>query len=160
MIRRALVLTRGNLQLGDNGIAPQVARALLAGFCDAETKVRCCEQWLPEFAEPISETGLVVFVDSSSNLEPGEIRSQEVTPSDVAPREHAPAIDPAGLLALARQLYGQVPRSAFVVTIGGESFEPCEELSAVARQALPAALEQIKAILSGVSVPSQAGCWE
>jgi hydrogenase maturation protease len=160
MEKRALVLTCGNPQRGDDGVAGQVADALRAGFCDAGTKVRSDQQWLPEMAELISEAELVVFVDASAELEPGEVRSEEVKARPTSPQAFTHSMTPAGLLALAKQLYGNAPNSAFLVTIGGDSFELAEELSDVVRHAIPVALDQIKAILSGVSVPPQIGSWE
>jgi len=160
MQNRALILTCGNPQRGDDGVAGEVAKALLVGFCDAETKVCCHLQWVPEMAEWISEAGLVIFVDASAELKPGEVRSQEVKARAISPEAFTHSMTPAGLLALARQLYGNAPDTAYLVTIGGDSFALSEELSEVARHAVPVALDQVKAILSGVSVPREAGCWQ
>ena len=160
MEKRALVLTCGNPQRGDDGVAAQVADALRSGFCDAETTVRSGQQWLPEMAELISEAELVIFVDASLDLKPGEVRSEELKARPTSPHAFTHSMTPAGLLSLSKQLYGRAPNSAFLVTIGGESFELSEELSEVARHAIPDALGQIKAILSGVSVPPHTGNWE
>lgn len=160
MEKRALVLTCGNPQRGDDGVAGQVADALRSGFCDAETTVRSDQQWLPEMAELISEAELVIFVDASSELKPGEVRSEEVKARPASPQAFTHSMTPAGLLSLSKRLYGKAPKSAFLVTIGGDSFELSEELSEVARHAIPDALGQIKAILSGVSVPPHTGSWE
>ncbi len=153
MKRRALVLTCGNPQRGDDGVAEQVAKALLAGFCDVDTKVRCAQQWLPEMAEAISEVGIVVFIDASAELPPGEVHSHSVQPCATSPQSFTHSMSPGTLLALAKQLYGNAPGSAYLVTIGGESFELSEELTETARHAIPLALDQVKALLSGVSLP-------
>lgn len=160
MKNRALILTCGNPHRGDDGVAGEVAKALLAGFCDAETKVHSDQQWLPEMAEWISEAGLVIFVDASAEMAPGEVRSQEVTAHAASPQAFTHSMTPAGLLALAKRLYGKTPESAYLVTIGGDSFALSEELSEVVRHAIPVALDLVKAILSGVSVPREAGCWQ
>ena len=153
MKRRALILACGNPQRGDDGVAEHVANALLVGFCDAETTVRCSHQWLPEMAEPISEVGTVIFIDASTELQPGEVRSQPVKPSATIPQSLTHSMNPGVLLALAQQLYGNLPQAAHLVTIGGGSFELSEELSDTVRGAIPIALDQVKALLSGVSVP-------
>ena len=158
MQNRALILTCGNPQRGDDGVAGEVAKALLAGFCDAETTVHCHQQWVPEMAEWISEAELVIFVDASAELKPGEVRSQEVRARAVSPEAFTHSMTPAGLLALAQQLYGSAPGAAYLVTIGGDSFALSEELSDVVRHAVPLALDQVKAILSGVSVPRATWC--
>ncbi len=153
MKRQALVLTCGNPQRGDDGIAEQVGKALSAGFCDANTKVCCLQQWLPEMAEAISEAGLLIFIDASAELEPGEVRSQPVKPCAASPQSFTHSMSPATLLALAKQLYGSAPSLAYLVTIGGASFELSEQLTDAARHAIPVALDQVKALLSGVSLP-------
>jgi hydrogenase maturation protease len=153
MKRRALVLTCGNPQRGDDAAAEHVAKALLAGLCDVNTKVRCAQQWLPEMAEAISEVGLVVFVDASAKLQPGEVRTQALEPGAVSTQSFTHSMNPGTLLALAKQLYGNAPVSAYLVTIGGESFELSEHLTDTVRHAIPVALDQVKALLSGVSVP-------
>jgi hydrogenase maturation protease len=126
---------------------------LLAGFCDAETTVLTTQQWLPEMAETISDAELVVFVDASADLQPGEVRCQALRHGPASQELFTHSMNPVALLALARQLYGNAPGSAYLVTIGGESFELSEELSDKVRHAIPEALDQIKALLSGVSVP-------
>ncbi len=153
MKRRALVLTCGNPQRGDDGAAEHVAKALLAGFCDIDTNVRSSQQWLPEMAEAISGVGLVIFVDASAELEPGKVRTQLLKPGAVSPQSFTHSMNPEVLLALAKQLYGNAPGSAYLVTIGGKSFELSEQLTDTVRHAIPIALDQVKALLSGVSVP-------
>jgi hypothetical protein len=54
---------------------------------------------------------------------------------------------------MARDLYGTLPQEAFLVSMGGESFELSNQLSERVRHAVPLALDVVKAILSGVSVP-------
>jgi hypothetical protein len=53
------------------------------------------------------------------------------------------------LLALAVQLYSRKPERAFLLTVGGGSFDHADRLS----QPIPVALDLIKAALSGVSLP-------
>jgi hypothetical protein len=60
---------------------------------------------------------------------------------------------PEALLALAAQLYSRRPERAFLLTIGGESFDHADHLSEPARSAIPVAMDLIKATLSGVSLP-------
>ena len=153
MERRALILACGNPQRGDDGVGSHVADALLAGFCDAETKVHSHQQWLPEMAEAISEADLVIFVDASTELAPGEVSSRALRPAAAKAEAFTHSMRPAGLLELAGQLYGKTPEAAYLVTIGGESFELSEQLSETVRHAVPVAIDHVKAILSGVSVP-------
>ena len=66
-------------------------------------------------------------------------------------------MNPRQLLTLAGQLYQTVPERAFFLTIGGSSFEHGDQLSALVRQTIPAARNEIKALLSGVSLPLSEG---
>jgi hypothetical protein len=51
------------------------------------------------------------------------------------------------------QLYSRKPVRAFLLTIGGASFDHADVLSEPVRAAIPVALDLIKAALSGVSLP-------
>jgi len=153
-MNHALVLACGNSLRGDDGLGPAVAGFLLAGFCDPRTKIVASQQWTPELAEAISRADLVIFLDASVSLPPGKIRLQSIQPAISAPRSLTHSTTPEGLLTLAKQLYGNVPESAYLLTVGGESFEQPERLSHPVRQAIPVVLTQIKALLSGVSLPA------
>jgi hydrogenase maturation protease len=154
-VNRALILACGNSLRGDDAVALHVARELRSGLCEPETVVHASTQWTPEQAESISEAEVVIFVDASAVLPTGEVRSKRVSPRPEDPASISHSCSPEGLLALAKQLYGVVPSSAFLVTIGAQSFEFSEELSDAVKLAIPEALAQIKAILSGVSLPSE-----
>jgi Ni,Fe-hydrogenase maturation factor len=126
---------------------------LHAGFCDPRTEILASEQWTPELAEPISRAGLVIFLDASVSLPPSSIRLQSIARVVSRPGSLTHSITPAGLLGLAKQLYERVPESAYLLTVGGESFEHPERLSHSVLRAIPVVLTQIKALLSGVSLP-------
>jgi hydrogenase maturation protease len=155
VVNRALVLACGNSLRGDDAVALHVARELRAGLCEPETVVHDSTQWAPELAESISEAEVVIFVDASAVLPAGKVISRRVSPKPEDPGSISHSCSPGGLLALAKQLYGVVPSSAFLITIGAQSFEFSEELSDAVKLTIPEALAQIKAILSGVSLPSK-----
>jgi len=114
--------------------------------------------------EYIAEDGYLALVRALSEKSPAEI-VQEISKSGLRGRGGAgyptglkwgtvaKTVTPAGLLGLAKQLYERVPESAYLLTVGGESFEHPERLSHSVLRAIPAVLTQIKALLSGVSVP-------
>ena len=154
-MNRALILACGNSLRGDDAVALHVARELRAGLCEPETVVHDSTQWAPEQAESISEAEVVIFVDASAVLPTGAVQSKRVSPKAEEPGSISHSCSPEGLLALAKQLYGVVPSSAFLITIGAQSFEFSEELSDAVKLAIPEALAHIKAILSGVSMPSE-----
>lgn len=152
-MKRALVLACGNPLRGDDAVALHVAKALVTGFCDEDTLVYSQHQWLPEMAETISESELVIFVDASEEIAAGEVCTRTVVPVAAVPHPMTHSVSPAALLAMARDLYGRLPKDTYLVSIGGESFGLSEKLSDRVRHAVPVALDHVKAILSGVSFP-------
>lgn len=150
---RALLLACGNPLRGDDGVALHVASCLRNGLCDPETHIHVEQQWTPELAEPISRSDLVIFVDASANVPPGKIECQSLEPVSRSPTSFTHQTSPAALLSLASELYGTHPQQAFLVTVGGASFEVAEGLSEPVRRAIPLAIERIKALLSGVTLP-------
>jgi len=151
---RALILACGNSLRGDDAAALRVARELRSGLCEPETEIHSSTQWTPELAESISAADVVIFVDASAVVPPGVVQSRAVSPIPDAPGSLSHQTGPAGLLALAKRLYGMIPSRAFLITIGAKSFELSEELSEPVRLAIPEVIERIKAILSGISLPS------
>jgi hydrogenase maturation protease len=95
---------------------------------------------VPELAEPISEAGLVVFVDATMGETPGEVKvfTLEAAP----PRRGSHQTTPEGLMTLAAELFDRRP-AAFMVTISGESFELSEVLSLPVGLAIPRAVREI-----------------
>ena len=150
---RALVLACGNSLRGDDGAALQIVRELQEGGCDPETQIHLEHQWTPELAEPISDADVVIFVDMSTAVAPGEIACQRLKPIYKSPASLSHQTTPASLLALAEELYKAHPARAFLVTIGGASFALTEELSPPVQKAISRAVESIKALLSGVTLP-------
>jgi hydrogenase maturation protease len=154
-MKRALVLACGNPLRGDDAVALHIAKALVTGFCDEDTLVYSQHQWLPEMAETISEVAMVIFVDASIEIPAGEVAIQHLTSGQpvAGPQVMTHEMNPLTLLAMSRELYGKVPDEAFLVSVGGASFELSNQLSESARHAVPVALDHVKAILSGVSFP-------
>lgn len=151
---RAFILACGNSLRGDDAVALHVARELRSGLCEPETEIHSSTQWTPELAESISQTDVVIFVDASAVLSPGAVQARKISPIPDAPGSLSHRSSPAGLLALAQHLYKTVPARAFLITIGAQSFELSEELSEPVRLAIPEVIDRIKAILSGISLPS------
>ncbi|HMD41558.1 MAG TPA: hypothetical protein VKH45_00665 [Candidatus Acidoferrum sp.] len=151
--KRALVLACGNPLQGDDAVALEVAKSLVCGFCDGETEVYCQHQWLPEMAEAISGANLVVFLEASHEIASGAVCTRLLVPAASSREAPDRARSPEKLLALAHELYHSLPEEAYLVSIGGDSFECSNQLSERVRRAIPLALNQVKAILSGVSLP-------
>jgi hydrogenase maturation protease len=143
----SIVLACGNALRGDDGIALHVAHQLYGAICDAETEIVCSHQWLPEQAEDLSRADVAVFVDASVALRAGEIRVQSVRANVEVAGVTSHEVSPEKLMRLAREVFGRAPHKAYLVTIGGGSFEHGSEFSAAVREAVPAALKQIQELL-------------
>jgi hydrogenase maturation protease len=154
-MNRALVLACGNPHRGDDAAGLEVANELRSGLCDPATEVLSYQQWMPELAKPISKAELVIFVDASEDLSPGTIACHRLQPTPHSPRSITHRTSPESLLWLAKELYGELPGNAYLVTVGGAAFDLSEKLSDPVRHAIPHAVERIKALLSGVTVPEE-----
>jgi hydrogenase maturation protease len=155
-MNRALVLACGNPLRGDDGIAVVLAHYLRVEFCEPETVIQSLPQWTPELAESISQSDIVLFLDASATLQPGNVQLKNVRAAGEFSSSLTHSLSPETLLGLAAQLYSSAPERAYLLTIGGESFDQADQLSATVRSAIPHALNLIKAALSGVSVPETA----
>jgi hydrogenase maturation protease len=152
-MNHALVLACGNPLRGDDGVAIVLARYFRAEFCEPETDIRSSQQWTPDLAEQISQSDIVLFLDASATLPPGKVQFKRVEPAREFSSSMTHTLSPEALLALAVQLYSRRPERAFLLTIGGESFDHADRLSEPVRSAIPVAMDLIKATLSGVSLP-------
>src|ERR1700690_711381 len=122
-MNRALILACGNVIRGDDGVAPFIARYLASNFCDPQTEIHSSQQWTPELAEIISQSEMVIFLDASAALPPGEVQTQRIAAGALPAGRLTHSVNPGELLALAERLYGRVPETVFLLTIGGQSFE-------------------------------------
>jgi len=144
----SIVLACGNALRGDDGVALYLARRLYGAIRDAETKIVCSHQWLPEQAEDLSRASLAVFIDASISIPPGQIRVQPVLADERGAGVTTHVVSPPGLMTLAREVFAVAPKKAFLVTIGGASFEHGGGLSEPVRAAIPGALKKICELLS------------
>ena len=152
-MNHALLLACGNPLRGDDGIAVLLARYFRAALCEPQTKIQSSQQWTPDLAQQISQSDIVLFLDASATLPPGKVQFKKLEPAREFSSSMTHSISPEALLALAAQLYSRRPERAFLLTIGGESFDHADRLSEPVRSAIPVAMDLIKAALSGVSLP-------
>ena len=137
---RCLILACGNTLRGDDGIGPWLADWAGQHFSDRpEIRVISRQQWTPDLAEEIGQATFVLFIDCSIESAPGSIRIQEVHPSNPVQglATHHPGAPE--LLALARDLYNSLPKSALLLTVGAGSTELGEIFSENVEAALPRA---------------------
>jgi len=150
---QSIILACGNPLRGDDGAALRVVCGLQEGYTDPETEICCAQQWTPDLAESISKSQLAIFVDASAAIPPGAIRLVALSGRREPPGLTTHSLSPERLLELSLELFQKVPERAFLLTIGGASFEHGDQLSDSVQKAVPAACNQLKALLSGVTLP-------
>ena len=143
---RVFILAYGNPMRCDDGLAWHASDQLTGKFPVAEVEILRLHQLAPELSETIRYAEAVIFVDAASaeGSSPGEVRCQEVLPESTARFSHH--LSPGAVLALARQLYGAIPR-AYSVTLTGECFDHGESLSRKVAAALPALVGRIEILV-------------
>ncbi len=133
---RILIVGYGNPLRSDDGLgwraAEELSRSLPLAQVEAEVVIR--QQLTPELADNLTRADVVFFIDAARRGQPGELACEPVTPQPSTIHTHQ--CSPAGLLALAQQLYGASPQ-AFVVSLCGECFEHGAALSAAVEAGLP-----------------------
>ena len=151
---RTLILACGNPVRGDDAVALQLARRLRDQFAGPLVTVHTSQQWTPELAEPLGRCDLAIFVDASARFSPGFVHCETVHPLTGEPHAMLThSCTPSLLLRLGHHLYHRVPKRAFLLTIGAQSFAFSYSLSAPVQSAIPEALSRIHSILEGATYP-------
>ena len=132
---RILVLGYGNPLRSDDGLGWHAAERVAETLSRVNAEIRTLAQLAPELALPISEAGLVIFIDASREGEPGELFCTQVAPQ-LVPVRFSHELSPEAVLALSKYLYGVCP-PAFLVSLCGQNFNLGEELSPLIAAQLP-----------------------
>jgi len=142
---RIVIVGYGNPLRGDDGVGPEIARRLAAEIDDPEVHILIELQLRPELAELLSRAELAIFIDASSESQPGEVRVEEVhlsEPEQSFTHQFAPPM----LLMTAKVLYGRIART-YLVSIGGQNFGLSEGLSEAVKQGIPKAIQAVRQLL-------------
>ena len=134
---RALVIAYGNPLRGDDGIAWRIANEMRSSVSD-DIRILCVHQLMPELAEALSESEIVIFLDAEMDGEASLVRCRPIEPQS-QPMRFWHHMTPGELLGLCARLYATKPLG-FLVTVPGECFEQCDTLSDAAASAIPQAL--------------------
>jgi hydrogenase maturation protease len=135
-----LVIGYGNTLRRDDGVGPKLADAVEAlGL--PRVRTLACPLLTPELAEPISQAGIVIFVDAAVDA-PLEVQRRKLVPA-ASSQVMAHAANPATLLALARDVFGRAPE-AWLLTIPIAELGIGEALSSLAQRGFDLAIEEIK----------------
>ena len=148
---RPLIIGYGNPLRGDDGIGCVVAERLLAQGHMQGLEVIFAHQLTPDLAEPLSRATLAIFVDAASNVVPGKIIAHAVRPDVPRNGIFGHHLTPAELLSYARVVFERAPY-AWLISVGGEQWDICEELSEPVRAAVPRVLHQIRLLLDSYRI--------
>lgn len=140
-----LVIGYGNPMRSDDAVGWHAARELASRLDDEETEIVALQQLTPETAEPVSEADLVVFIDASTEGDPGTITEMTLEPAPPPSGDFAQALEPASLLACAQELYGRTP-DALQLSVTGAYFGDGRELSPPVAASLSTLVSEVSAI--------------
>jgi hydrogenase maturation protease len=139
---QCLILACGNTLREDDGVGPWLAAWAEERFaCEFSVHVVSRQQWTPELAEEIAGAQSVVFIDCAANAQPGSVQLAPVEAGGEAPGLATHHFGAAELLSLSKDLYGSVPRTSLLLTIGAGSLELRESFSEAVNAALPEACD-------------------
>ena len=140
-----LVIGYGNPTRSDDAVGWHAARELAARLDDDETEIVALQQLTPETAEPVSEADLVVFIDASTEGDPGTVTEMTLEPASPPGGDFTQPLEPASLLACAQELYGRTPE-ALQLSVTGAYFETGRELSPPVAASLSTVVSEVSAI--------------
>ena len=142
-----LIIGYGNDLRGDDGVGPQVAKAVADWHLPA-VKALAVQQLLPELAADMAQVEHVIFVDacgqrgtSTLQLAPVVTNKKALTHYGALPLNHT--CDPLALLTLTQTLYGRHPQ-AWLLQIPIEHCDLGRSFSTTAQQGAARALRTIE----------------
>ena len=143
---QVLIIAYGNPLRSDDGVAWRAAQAIQEKFSGSEVEVARLHQLGPELAEAVSRAAAVVFVDASSEGEPGAVRCEPLANGSAEVNRFGHAFSPAAVMSLAARLYGAIP-PAFCATVTGQEFSHGDSLSGAVEAALPVLIRRIEELV-------------
>ena len=141
---RVLIIGYGNPLRSDDGLGWYAAVQLFRSSASRDVEVLPCHQLTPDLAEPVSHADTVMFLDSTHEGTPGELRCREIQAAEGTP-SFSHHLSPQVVLGLSRDLYGAFPH-ALLLTVCGKCFEPGESLSEEVAGRLPDLKERVRAV--------------
>ena len=142
-----LIVGYGNPLRTDDGVGPAVAARLTGDPRLAGAEVRSAHQLTPELALDVSGASLLVLVDAVADAPAGEVSVTRLDPEAVAAdagEAMTHHMDPAGLVGLARELWGSAPQ-VVLVKVGVSSLEVGDRLSPVVEGVVQVAADAVVA---------------
>jgi hydrogenase maturation protease len=148
---RCLILACGNKLRSDDGVGLWLAHWAEERFAaESGVRVLSSQQWTPELAQDISQAESVVFIDCAVDATAGSVRVMAVEPGREAAGLATHHLDASQLLSLSKELYGAIPRTSLLLTVGAGSVELREGFSEVVYLALPEARAELERAVARV----------
>ena len=148
MTERALVIGFGNTLRADDGVGRYAAERLAGDPRLAGATVIAVHQLAPELAIDVARADLLVLVDAGRGPAAGAFTIDRVERSEGLGARWSHQFGPAGLVALAEDLYGNAP-AAYVVTVGVASVGAGDRLSPAVEAALPLVVDAVAGLVAG-----------
>ena len=111
-MKRTVVIGFGNPLRGDDGIGWRAAELIGARLAEETVEIIQCHQLTPELATCIEGAPLVIFLDASVDLGPGETSQEPVKKMEPGAWSHH--FLPGQLLGLAEYLSGKAPPAVLI----------------------------------------------
>jgi len=141
--RRVLIIGYGNPIRADDSVGWQAARRLVKSLQDEACEILALHQLTPELAESVSRADLIIFIDASSDGEPGTWKCEPLELSATLLNSLAHHFTPRNLLAYAQAIFDVSP-AALVVSVAGESFAYCDHLTPRVETAIEQVIEHVR----------------
>jgi hydrogenase maturation protease len=142
-----LVVGYGNVLRADDGVGWAVAGRVAGDKRLRGADVRAVHQLTPDLALDVSRASLVVLVDATTEGEAGSVAVRRLHDAVEAGSTWSHHLEPASVVALARELWGVAP-PVFVVSVGAASLDTGDRLSPAVEAALPRAVDAVAAIVA------------
>ena len=139
-----VIIGVGNPQRSDDAAGWQAVMEAYPTLQDDNIEVLFRQELLPELAAPIARAVLVIFVDASVVVQPGEFREQRLEPEPAPARVFSHHMKPEALLRFARDLYQGEPE-AWLITVGVSSLQAGTTLTPRVQAAMGEVVYQIHA---------------
>ena len=142
-MQRVLIIGYGNPLRADDGVGWQAARRLAELLQDEPIEILVLHQLTPELAEPISRADVIIFIDASHEGQPGSWKCERLELDPTLGNSLAHHFTPRSLLAYSQAIFKAHP-TALVVSVTGESFAYCEQLTPRVERVLLQVLEHVR----------------
>jgi len=146
-----LIIGIGNPVRGDDGLGWHAVQQLTALGLPEHASVLACQQLTMDLVEPVHEAERVVFIDARQGEPVGAFTRERVQPSSALSEPVSHFFDPGTLLACVQALYGAHPE-AVLFSISSTHFDYVETLSPPVASALPALLDDVRALIMEASM--------